>query len=153
VKSGWASEGEPDLRGLTIGRFWPISVLLAAVLGGCDTFASLTRSPDPPKLDPSLFPANYRLEVADFMRTYLNNPTKVKDAYIAAPFLKPMDRVPQYITCVRYNPRDTRNQYEGNQTNIAMFLGGRLVQFVPGNPETCNGLVYQRFPEIESMVP
>jgi hypothetical protein len=34
-----------------------------------------------------------------------------------------------------------------------MFLGGRLVQFVPGNPETCNGLVYQRFPEIESMVP
>src|SRR5207253_723148 len=121
---GSGSQGEADLRGLTFGRCWPVWVLLAAALGGCDMLASVTRTPDPPKLDPSLFPANYRAEVAGVMRTYLSNPTQVKDAYIAQPFLKQVDKVPQYVTCVRYNPRDSRNQYQGNQTNLALFLGG-----------------------------
>jgi hypothetical protein len=109
--------------------------------------------PEPPPLDPSVFPAKYRTDVAAFMRTYLNNPTKVKDAYIAQPVLRPIDGVAHYVTCVRYNPRDSTNRYEGEQTNLVDFLGGKLNQFLPGNPETCSGLNYQRYPEIESMVP
>ena len=54
---------------------------------------------------------------------------------------------------MRYNPRDTKNQYEGNQTNLAVFLGGKLSQFLPETPEMCSGLAYMRYPEIESMVP
>jgi len=133
-------------------RNWPIAVLLAWALSGCSSF-SLTKAPDPPPIDPSLFPAKYRTDVAAFMRTYLNNPTKVKDAYIAQPVLRPVDGVPHYVTCVRYNPRDSANRYEGEQTNFVMFLGGRITQFLPGVPETCTGLSYQRYPEIESMVP
>ena len=41
----------------------------------------------------------------------------------------------------------------GNQNNVAIFLGGRLNQFLPGNPELCANLAYQRFSEVEAMVP
>lgn len=140
------------MLGLDLDRHWLVVALLASALAGC-SYITPGKVPDPPKLEPGLFPAKYKADVAEFMRTYLNNPTKVKDAYIAEPVLKPVDKIPQYITCVRYNPRDTKNQYEGNQTNLAIFLDGRLVQFLPENPELCSGLTYLRYPEIESMVP
>ncbi len=103
--------------------------------------------------DPKLFPSNYKAEVAEYLRTSLSNPSKVKDAFIGEPVLRPIASVPQYVTCVRYNPRDGKNNYEGSQSNLAVFLSGRLNQFLPGNPEICSGLAYQRYPELESMVP
>jgi len=77
----------------------------------------------------------------------------VKDAFIGEPVLKTLDKVPQYITCVRYTLRDNKNQSIGNETKLAVFLGGRLMQFLPGDPKLCAGLNYQRFPEIETMIP
>jgi hypothetical protein len=143
--------GVRDLRGLNSGRSWPMLALIAAALGGCST--NLTKAPEVKPLDPTLFPAQYKREIADFMRTYLSNPTKVKDAFVGEPVMRPVDKVQQYITCVRYNPRDSKEQYLGTQTNLAIFLGGRLIQFLPGDPKMCAGLNYQRFPEVESMVP
>jgi hypothetical protein len=135
-----------------------VLALVAAVLGGCSgadssSMFAFTKSADPPPLDPKLFPAQYKTEIAAFMRTYLSNPTKVKDALVGQPVLKPVGGQPQYVTCVRYNPRDTTGQYEGSKTNLAVFLGGQLNQFLDGTPEMCANLAYQRFPEIESMVP
>ena len=46
-----------------------------------------------------------------------------------------------------------KNQSIGNETKLAVFLGGRLMQFLPGDPKLCAGLNYQRFPEIETMIP
>jgi hypothetical protein len=136
-------------------RVWPALALLA--LGACSTGESGSWFQFGKKVevavDPKMYPDRYKSEVADFMRTYLNNPTKVKDAFIAPPELKQVGREQQYITCVRYNPRNPQNQYEGPRTNLAIFLGGRLNQFLPEDPSMCAGLNYQRFPEIESMVP
>jgi hypothetical protein len=145
------------LRGRNAGLVW-ILALTAALLGGCSganpgsgfTFGKVADSPPP---DPKTFPAKYRTEVAEFMRLYLNNPTQVKDAYIGQPVLKAVAGQPTYITCVRYNPRNAQNQYEGNTSNLAIFLGGRLNQFLEGKPEMCADLAYQRYPEIETMVP
>lgn len=113
----------------------------------------LGKTAEPPPLNPTEFPAKYKTEVANFMRRYLNNPTKVKDAYIGQPVLKPVAGHPQYVTCVRYNPRDANNRYTGPTTRLAIFLGGTLTQFLPEEPEVCAGLNYQRYPEIENMVP
>jgi len=135
-------------------RLVPAVFATAFVLGACSgSIPGFGPQPEPPPADPKLFPARYKTEVADFMRTYLNNPTKVKDAFIGEPVLKTMEGLTQYMTCVRYNPRDSKNVYEGVKSNLATFLSGRLNQFLPGNPELCAGLVYQRFPEVESMVP
>ena len=141
-------------------RVWPALAVVAVVLGGCSgsgpgVMAYLTpgRVPDPPPVVPTRYPDRYRTQVLDFMRTYLSNPGKVKDAFIGEPALKPVGGTPLYVTCVRYNARNNANQYEGNQSNLVVFLSGKLSQFLPGNPDMCSGLVYQRYPELESLGP
>ncbi|MSP46268.1 MAG: hypothetical protein EXQ83_10525 [Xanthobacteraceae bacterium] len=144
-----------------LDRIRPVLALLAVqavVLGACSGSSPMSEFAfgkvyTSPPADPKIFPANYKAEVAEFLRTSLANPTKVKDAYIAQPVLKPVAGVSQYVTCVRYNPRDSKNQYEGTTSNVAIFLSGRLNQFLGENPEMCSGLAYQRYPELESMVP
>jgi hypothetical protein len=135
-----------DLR---IHRGLPAAVMLALALGGCSGLGSAT----PPPPDPNLFPAKYRSEIADFMRLYLNNPTKVRDAYISEPVLKPIGGATRYVSCVRYNARDAKNRYQGNEENIAIFWAGRLNQFLAADRERCANPVYQRFPEAEVLVP
>ena len=88
------------------------------------TYLTPGKVPDPPPLEPTRYPDRYQSQVADFMRTYLSNPGKVKDAFIGEPALKPVGGTPHYVTCVRYNPRNNANQYEGNQSNLVIFLGG-----------------------------
>jgi hypothetical protein len=150
--------GEWQLLGGVRVDPWPLLALLAVVLGGCsgsslEGFAFGKAPPPPAAPDPNLYPSHYREQVAEFMRTYLTNPTKVKDAQISEPVLRPVAGVPHYVSCVRYNPRDAANQYEGPQIRQATFLGGNLTQFLAPEGDACNGLAYQRFPALESMVP
>ena len=145
------------MRGLATERFWPVLALTAGLLAGCSgdskvlDYITPGKVPDAPVLEPGLFPENYKTEVINFLRSSLTN--RVRDASIAQPVLRPMDKVPQYITCVRYTLLDTKNQPAGSETKLAIFLGGRLMQFLPGDPQVCAGLTYQRFPELESVAP
>jgi hypothetical protein len=125
------------------------AALIALALGGCSGFGAST----PPPQDPNLFPAEFRAEIAQFMRTYLENPTKVRDAFVSTPALKPIGGASRYVACVRYNPRDSRNRYQGNEERIAIFWAGRLNQFLAADREQCSNAVYQRFPEAEVLVP
>jgi hypothetical protein len=151
------------LRGLNSDRFWPVLslvlavvlALLAATLGGCSvtSISDFTpgKAPEVKPLEPGLYPKDYKTEVVNFLRSSLT--TRVKDAFIAEPVLKTLDKIPQYITCVRYTLWDNKNQSIGNEAKLAVFLGGRLMQFLPEDPKLCAGLNYQRFPEIETMMP
>jgi hypothetical protein len=134
-----------------------LPVLLAALLAGCSgsfsDFSFGKQPPLPPEPAPNIYPSHYREQIAEFMRTFLNNPTKVKDAFISEPVLRPVGGVPHYVVCVRYNPRDPNNHYEGPTTKQATFLAGNVTQFLAPDGDSCNGLAYQRFPAIESMVP
>jgi hypothetical protein len=127
-------------------RRWPVLALIALALAGCSYFDP-RKVPDPPPLDPGLYPAKYKSDVADFMRSHLRN--AARDAYIGDPVLKPISGIPHYVTCVRYNLRGTNNTDAGNESKYIIFLGGHLNQVLPGGPEQCSGLNYQRYPEIE----
>lgn len=135
----------------------PFVVLLGLMLGGCSGSSlegfAFGKVPAPPPMQPNIYPSHYREQVAEFMRTYLNNPTKVRDASISEPVLRPVAGMPHYVSCVRYNPRDINNRYEGLQTRQATFLAGNLSQFLEAEGDNCNGVAYQRFPALESMVP
>jgi len=146
-----ADQGEDGLRigGICLGAM----LALALLLGGCSSFSLGPSKPPPVSTDPNVFPSNYRRDVAALLRTSLYNPSKIRDAYISAPTLKPFGNSAHYVSCVRYNPRGAGNQYIGNQENVAEFLGGKLNQFLPATPELCADAVYQRFPEAESLVP
>jgi hypothetical protein len=132
-------------------------VLVAGWLAGCSGSGlsdfQFGKAKTDSQVEPGKFPADYKPEVADFMRRNLANPSKVRDAYIATPVLKPVGNTQQYVTCVRYNPRNSANQYEGPKQSVAIFLSGQLNQFLPDDPQMCTGLAYQRYPEIENMVP
>ena len=145
------------MRGLDQERFWPVLALIAGLLAGCsgDTkvldYITPGKVPDAPVLEPGVFPARYKDEIVDYMRATLT--TRVRDAAIAQPVLRTMDKVPQYVTCVRYSPLDLNNRPTGSETKLVIFLGGRLMQYLPGDPQVCGGLTYQRFPELEAMQP
>jgi hypothetical protein len=126
-----------------------VSAALALALGACSAFGS---KPEPPP-EPNIFPSRYRTQVAETLRTNLSNPRGVRDAYISEPALRPSGTETRYMSCVRYNPRDTRSQYQGNQERIAIFWAGGVNQFLPAEGGICANAVYQRFPEAEVLVP
>jgi hypothetical protein len=138
------------IRSVTRDGGRPILAAVLLALAGCSGLGS---SANPPPVDPNLFPKNYRQDIADFMRVFLSNPVKVRDAFISEPTLKRVGGTTHFISCVRFNPRDTQGRYEGNTERMALFLGGRLNQFLPVSDDACRGVVYQRFPEAEVLVP
>ena len=134
-----------------------VAVAISSLLGGCSGSSvegfAFGRAPEVPKDDGSTFPAHYKQEVAAFMRTYLENPRKVRDASIGTPVQRPIAGAPRYVTCLRYNAQNPENKYEGNKERLVIFHAGKVTQFLESDPQVCAGLAYQRYPEIESMVP
>ena len=92
-----------------------------------------------PKDDGNTFPAYYKQEVAAFMRTYLENPRKVRDASIGTPVQRPIAGAPRYVTCVRYNPQNPENKYEGIKERFVIFHAGKVTQFLDSDPQVCRG--------------
>ena len=91
---------------------WAVEQPLYGVIVGAAVVGE-SRKVEITQLPPSVYPDRFKQEIADFMRTYLNNPTKVKDAFVGQPVLRPVAGKEQYVTCVRYNPRDTKDYEQG----------------------------------------
>lgn len=111
-------------------------------------------------------PANYKSDILAFLRTYLNDPTNVREAAVAAPSLQNVDGDQRYIACVRFNARRLDGRYAGLLTTAAIFdSSGKLTRFVdltadPTAPDAalrtrladvCRGEAYQPFPELERL--
>jgi hypothetical protein len=128
-----------------------VAVAAAAVLVGCGTDHAREMRDE----RASIFPDNYRAELVAFMRTYLNDPTNVRDAYIAEPTMKPFGPRDQYVVCVRYNAKNTDGRYMGSKDGMALFDGGRLDHMIDQfNDKVINRCVdadYKRFPELEAL--
>ena len=130
--------------------FWP-AVAAAAALAGCGTDSAREMREE----RASVFPGNYRAELIAFMRTYLNDPSNVRDAYIADPTLMQVGPRNQYVVCVRYNAKNTDGRYIGSKDGMALFDGGRLDrmidQFNARVINQCADADYKRFPELEAL--
>jgi hypothetical protein len=128
------------------------SVLLVALLtAGC--FGSYTYERDEAIKANSVFPANYRTEIVALMRTYLNDPTGVRDASVSEPALRTMDGIPRYFSCVRYNAKKTGGQYAGMRDSMVLFRSGRLDRIVDNEMARaqCKEAAYVPFPELQAM--
>ncbi len=128
----------------------------ASLIGGCSgsSIPDLSSYYKEKPTGQNIVPADYKQELAAYLRTYIDNPRQVRDASIGTPVLRPVGSgQPRYVTCVRYNPRNFENKYEGNKEKLAIFIDGRMNQFLDSDPQICPGLAYQRYPEIENMVP
>lgn len=123
-------------------------LLLALALGACSTPSWLSTSKEP-VVEPNVFPAGYRKEILDEMRSMLPDINKVRDAGISEPQLVAIDKDQRYAVCVRANARDPYGRYPGPKDRIAYFFGGHLNQFVEATPEQCGRALYKPFPELE----
>ena len=121
-----------------------IGLLSALALAACST------TKDKP-VDPNLFPADYKKEILNTMRTLLADPTNVRDAYISAPVLTPVGKEQRYTVCVRSNARDAEHKYMGAQDRIGYFYAGSLNQLVDAKSGQCANAAYQPFPELEHL--
>ena len=101
----------------------------------------------------SVYPKNYKSEIVALMRTYLNDPTDVRNAYVSEPAQKTIDGVSRYAVCVRYNAKTTRGQYAGSRDAMVLFRSGRLDRIVdnPMARQQCREASYAPFPELQQI--
>jgi hypothetical protein len=126
--------------------------LAALVLVGC---ASPSDAPEirADRLGESanVVPINPKGELLSFLRTYLNDPARIRDATIADPMLKQVGPVRRYVVCLRYNARDSEGKYTGAKERLAVFVNGRFDQMVEQPRDLCAGAEHKPFPELERL--
>ena len=130
----------------------PSAILcIAVMLAGCNSEwlsardRSITANTTPPG-------PNYKAEVVAFMRTYLNDPTGVKDAFISEPALRPLENVDRYTVCLRYTAHKGYGQpYAPSKDSLVLFREGRLDRIVDTAKEACKDAAYQPFHELEQL--
>lgn len=127
-------------------------LLLAAALAGCGgglNFHLGGSSGAQPAVDPNVYPANYRRQVATLLSTLLTNRADFYGAVISPPVLKPVanSRNQHYVVCVQLNGGGVR------RNKVVVYLSGEPTQFVDATPEQCGDAAYQPFAELQTMAP
>jgi hypothetical protein len=137
----------------------------ALLFGGCSHTPSLseTMGGGSGVDDPiNVYPANYKPDILGAMHVYLNDPTGIRDAAIAAPAVKSIGGAARYVVCVRFNPKKSADTYAGVKELAAIFMAGRFDRFaeIPAHRSEhngardnspCAGATYEPFPELEQL--
>ena len=127
----------------------PLLLALAGCFGTGDETPYFARSRYGDAAQP--FPASYKAELLAFMRTYLNDPTNVREASISDPVQRAVAGARRYYVCVRYNARDSSGQYTGTADRVAFYLDGRFDRILERPQDFCQGVTYAAFPELERL--
>ncbi len=132
-----------------ISRTGWLALALSVGLAGCNSEwranreRALTADATPP--------VSYKTDIVAFMRTYLNDPTGVRDAFMSEPALRPLDNADRYSVCLRYTARKTGGQYAASKDSLVLFRDGRLDRIVDNAREMCKDAAYQPFRELEQL--
>jgi hypothetical protein len=113
----------------------------------------------------SVAPTNYKADILAFLRTYLNDPTNIRDTALTQPMVLPVGSQQRHVVCVRFNAKNSRGQYAGLINTAAVFNAGKLDRFIDLSPdeaasdaplraqlrEPCQTATYQPFPELQQL--
>ena len=128
-------------------------VLLALALAACgktiDDLSLEQRKAD--WAAANVYPADYRGELIAYLRTYLNDPTGIREAAISEPALKPVGQGDRYVVCVRFNPKRGGGGYAGVKDHLVIYAGGKLDRYLETAGESCKDVAYAAFPELEGL--
>jgi hypothetical protein len=114
-------------------------------------FAGCAGGPGSTDSGRTAYPANYKAELLAFLRTYLNDPSNVRDAFISEPSLRVVGPETRYVVCVRYEARRGTGEYAPSRERMAVYLAGRFDRFLESAREQCAGATYHPFPELERL--
>jgi hypothetical protein len=98
----------------------------------------------------NVYPENFKAELLAFLHSYLNDPTNVRDASIAAPTTKTVGSQNRYVACVRFNAKNSDGKYIGSKVGMAIYTRGRFDRFVDQAKEQCSDADFKPFPELEA---
>jgi hypothetical protein len=129
----------------------------ALLLGAC----AQQRPPDAPAAGDdsgvNAYPTSYKADILGAMHAYLNDSTGVRDGAVSEPALKPIGSTPalsftspptHYVVCVRFNAKQTGNNYAGVKDLAAVFIAGRFDRFIERPKDMCADATYTPFPEL-----
>ena len=134
----------------SLARTLTTPLLLALALTGCNSEWSGSR--DLAALTYRTEPApGYKTDIIALMRTYLNDPAGVRDAFISDPALRPIENAERYTVCLRYTARKGGGQYAASKDSVVIFREGRVDHIVDTVREMCKDAAYQPFPELERL--
>lgn len=122
-------------------------IAIALVLSACGGVHNQARE----AAEPNIAPVNYKPEIQAFLRTYLNDPTHIRSAFVSEPALMHIGGVQRYVACVKFNARKSSGEYEGSKERLVIFLAGRLDTMLPAKSDQCSKAAYQPFPELERL--
>jgi hypothetical protein len=133
---------------------WTV-LLVAVLIAGCSTDFEPSAADLKARWDAqNIYPQTYKNDLLAFLRTYLNNPEHVRDAQVAEPVLKQVGPGQRFVVCLRYNARNSDNRYMGDKDGAAVYVSGKLDQFVDQARtvrELCKDASYVPFPELGSL--
>jgi hypothetical protein len=136
-------------RGRKLDLRWLLPAVLL-VLGGCSS-TEWTRARDRAIEANTTVPTSYRDDILSFMRTYLNNPTGIRGAFVSEPALRTIAGASRYSVCLRYNARNSAGKYAGSKDSVALFRDGRFDHLVDNARGQCKDADYRPFPELERL--
>jgi hypothetical protein len=120
-------------------------VLALLVLAGCSGFGGKLNQA--PAVDPNVYPARYKKDIATFLLTNLTDSADFHAASIAEPAIKPVGSSQRYVVCLRFTGH---NQVKDK---VVVYLAGNIIQFINPTPEQCGNALYQPFRELEVDAP
>ena len=134
----------------------------AAVLGGCASDLGPSEAELRQRWEAkNIVPAAYKADLIAFLRTYLNDPTRIRGATVSQPQRKTVGPGERYVVCVRY----TEGRNAGQREGAATFVSGKLDRFFDVTKgkldrsldlpvearEFCKDAVFAPFPELEKL--
>ena len=101
----------------------------------------------------NVFPQSYKQDLLAFLRTYLNDPSHIREAGVSQPVLKKAGPGDRYVACVRYTARKQGGKYDGAKDGAAIYVSGKLDHFIDGKEAQpfCKDVAYAPFPELERL--
>ena len=126
-----------SLRGLVLAVSLALAGCNAEWLNARDRAVQANTQPPGP---------SYKADIVAFMRTYLNDPTGVRDAFISEPALRTLEGAELYAICLRYTARNA-----SSKDSLVLFRDGRLDRIIDTARETCKDAAYQPFPELQRL--
>ena len=129
-------------------RMWAV-LGLALALGGCAS-SGLSGPETALGTSANVFPERYRAEILAYQRSYLNDPTGIRQAGITQPALRSVGSTERYVVCVRFSAKAAGGRYGEVRDHLAIFLAGKLDQMA-ATREQCRDAVYEPFPELERL--
>jgi hypothetical protein len=129
-----------------------LMILVLLAVGGCSTDLGPSQSEIKAQWEAqNVYPKEYRGDILDYLRTYLNDPSRIRSGAVSPPVRKNVGRGERYVACVRYNARGSDGKYDGVKTGAAIYVSGKLDRFLDRPDDArgyCQDAKFAPFPEL-----